>query len=93
VTTRGIHFVSPGTSFYGKSIMNKFTKWLFAIWMVLAIVAFISAFFTPVVFIKIIGIVFGSMNSLVILSWVIAILQARIEYQKHQRDFGTGEMS
>ncbi len=54
--------------------MNKLAKILTGTWGVLALVSFISAFFAPLYF-KIIGIVFGVLNLMIILAWVITYLQ------------------
>lgn len=62
--------------------MSRFTKWLFAVWIMLAIACFVGAFFTPVLWIKVIGLVFGGLNSLVILSWGLAAIQAMIENKR-----------
>lgn len=45
--------------------MNKTTKILLGIWIVLAILSFIVSFWAPL-FIMIVGLVFGSMNLLII---------------------------
>lgn len=54
--------------------MNRFTKIMLAVWCVLALICFISAFFAPLYF-KIIGIAFGSLNLIVILSMIIGYFQ------------------
>lgn len=54
--------------------MNRFTKIMLAVWCVLALICFISAFFAPLYF-KIIGIAFGSLNLIVILSMLIGYFQ------------------
>ena len=64
--------------------MEKLTKILFIIWCVLAIAAFASAFFCPLIP-KIIGIIFGSTNLLIIGSWLSAVIAARREYKKQQK--------
>lgn len=51
-------------------------------WGLMALVAFISAFFIPVIWVKIVNLVFGGVNMLVILSWVISVIQAKREYKK-----------
>lgn len=48
---------------------------MFALWIILALAAFVGAFFTPVLVVKIIGLVFGGMNCLIILTWFIGIIQ------------------
>ena len=62
---------------------NKVTKILFTIWTVLAVAAFVAGFWAPV-WIKVIDIVFGSFNLLIIGSWLSAIIQGRREYKKQQ---------
>ena len=62
--------------------MSRFSRVLFGLWIVLAVAAFIGAFFTPVIWIKVINVVFGGLNSLVILSWGLAAIQAMIENKR-----------
>ena len=64
--------------------MDKLTQVLFIIWCVLAVSAFASSFFVPLIP-KIIGIVFGSVNLLIIGSWIAAVFQARREYKRQQK--------
>lgn len=59
--------------------MNKMTKILFAMWIILAIACFVGAFFTPVLWIKVLGLVFGAENMMIILAWVIAMFQGMVE--------------
>lgn len=54
--------------------MDKLSKILFGIWMLLAVISFVASFWAPIFF-KILGLVFGGMNILIILSWVIAYFQ------------------
>lgn len=54
--------------------MEKFTKIFWIVWVCLALVSFISAFWAPL-FYKIIGIAFGSINIIAILSVVISYFQ------------------
>lgn len=61
--------------------MNKFSKIMLAVWCVLALICFISAFFAPLYF-KIIGIAFGVLNLSVILTLVITYFQGL--YWKHK---------
>lgn len=56
-------------------------------WGLMALVAFISAFFIPVIWVKIVNLVFGGVNMLVILSWLISVIQAKKEFRKNQKDF------
>ena len=59
--------------------MNKMTKILFAMWIILAIACFVGAFFIPVVWIKVLGLVFGAENMMIILAWVIGVVQGMVE--------------
>ena len=54
--------------------MEKFTKIFWIVWVCLALVSFISSFWAPL-FYKIIGIAFGSINIIAILSVVISYFQ------------------
>ena len=72
--------------------MTKMSKIMFALWIFLALAAFVGAFFTPVMWIKVINVVFGGLNSLVILSWVLAAIQAKLEYRKHQKGSENSEI-
>jgi len=72
--------------------MDKLTKILMVIWVVLAIASFTASFWAPLV-IKIIGIVFGAMNLMIIGSWVTATIQAKIKYRKQMKDFEKEEKS
>lgn len=60
--------------------MNKFSKILLAVWVILALVSFVSAFWAPL-FYKIIGIAFGGLNIITIMTWVISysVLKKRQE--------------
>lgn len=53
----------------------------------MALAAFISAFFIPVIWVKIVNLVFGGVNMLVILSWLISVIQAKKEFQKQKKGF------
>lgn len=65
--------------------MNRFTKIMLAVWCVLALICFISAFFAPLYF-KIIGIAFGSLNLIVILSMIIGYFQGLYWDNKLEKD-------
>lgn len=65
--------------------MTKFTKIMLAVWCVLALICFISAFFAPLYF-KIIGIAFGSLNLIVILSMIIGYFQGLYWDNKLEKD-------
>ena len=73
--------------------MDKMTVTLFLIWVFLAIANFVAAFFVPVVLVKVLGIIFGIENSLIILAWTISTIQAKRELRKHQKGSETEGMS
>lgn len=54
--------------------MEKFIKIFWIVWVCLALISFVSAFWAPL-FYKIIGIAFGSINIIAILSVVISYFQ------------------
>ena len=62
--------------------MNKMTKILFAMWLILAIACFVGAFFTPVIWIKVLGLVFGAENMMIILAWIIGMVQGMVENKR-----------
>lgn len=51
--------------------MNKVSKIILIVWAVLALISFVSAFWAPLYF-KIIGIAFGSLNMVTIITWVLS---------------------
>ena len=59
---------------------------MFVIWVMLAIACFVGAFFTPVMWIKLIGLVFGGMNAFIILSWTITAIQDILKNKKLKID-------
>ena len=61
--------------------MDKMTLVLFIIWMVFAVAAFVSSFWAAGL-VKFIGLVFGGLNSLIIFSWVITLIQGLIQNKK-----------
>lgn len=67
--------------------MSKLSKFLFVLWIVLAIAAFVGAFWATPAIVRTLGIIFGVLNLTIIMSWVSAIIQARKESRKHQTDF------
>ena len=56
-----------------------------AVWMVLAIAAFVSSFYCPIVP-MIIGLCFGSMNIGVILALIAALIEGRKENKKQNSE-------
>lgn len=73
--------------------MSKLSNIMLIVWGVLALVSFVSAFFCPTLFFKIIGLVFGGLNMLVILSLVITWLQGIYYGNKLKNEFEDGEES
>lgn len=65
--------------------MNRFSKIMLAVWCVLALICFISAFFAPLYF-KIIGIAFGVLNLSVIITLVVAYFQGLYWKKKLNKD-------
>ena len=51
--------------------MNKVNKIILLVWAILALISFVSAFWAPLYF-KIIGIAFGSLNMITIITWVLS---------------------
>lgn len=66
--------------------MTKLAKILMIIWGVLAILSFVSAFFAPLYF-KIIGLVFGSLNMLTLITLVITYFQTKYYKNKLENEF------
>lgn len=64
--------------------MSKLSKVLFVIWMVLAIACFIGAFYVTPAFVRVIGVLFGIVNLMIIMSWGLATIQAIIEKNKEK---------
>ena len=50
--------------------MNKVNKIILLVWAILALISFVSAFWAPLYF-KIIGIAFGSLNIVTIITWIV----------------------
>lgn len=55
------------------------------VWSVLAIASFVVAFFVTPLIAKIILLVFGSINLMIIGSWAISLIQAIREYNKTKK--------
>ena len=64
--------------------MDKFTKIMFLVWCGLAIASFVSSFWAPLI-IKIIGLTFGSVNLLLMGTWVSSIIAGRRELRKQRK--------
>ena len=54
---------------------------MFILWMVLAVIAFVSSFWAAGL-VKIIGLVFGGFNLLIILSWITAAIQGLVQAKR-----------
>lgn len=50
--------------------MNKVNKIILLVWAILALISFVSSFWAPLYF-KIIGIAFGSLNIVTIITWIV----------------------
>ena len=66
--------------------MTKLSKIIFGIWAALAIVSFIYAFWLPIIP-KIIGITFGALNVMTLLSLVISYFQGLYYSNKIKNEF------
>ena len=64
---------------------NKFSIILLMVWSVLAIASFVAAFFVTPLIAKIILLVFGGLNLMIIGSWAIGFIQAIKEYNKAKK--------
>lgn len=64
---------------------NKISNILLMVWSVLAIASFVVAFFVTPLIAKIILLVFGGLNLMIIGSWAIAFIQAIKEYNKTKK--------
>ena len=56
--------------------MNKVNKIILLVWAILALISFVSAFWAPLYF-KIIGIAFGSLNIVTIITWLVLYFTMR----------------
>ena len=66
--------------------MNKLGTILFVLWMVLAIAAFIGAFWVTSPIVRTLGIIFGVMNLTIIMSWISASIKAMKEGKEKESD-------
>lgn len=66
--------------------MDKFSMILFTIWMVLAVASFVCNFFIPVTFVRVLGWVFGSLNLLIVISWVTAYFKEKAALKKSNKE-------
>lgn len=56
--------------------MNKVNKIILLVWAILALISFVSSFWAPLYF-KIIGIAFGSLNIVTIITWLVLYFTMR----------------
>lgn len=56
--------------------MNKVNKIILLVWAILALISFVSSFWAPLYF-KIIGIAFGSLNIITIITWLVLYFTMR----------------
>lgn len=66
--------------------MDKFSMILFTIWMVLAVASFVCNFFIPVTFVRVLGWVFGSLNLLIVISWVTAYFKEKAALKNSNKE-------
>ena len=79
-------FCPPETSLCYKKEknMDKLTKILMIVWAALAVASFVGSFFVPLIP-KIIGIVFGAYNFIIMGVWAASLIQGRREYRKQMK--------
>ena len=54
--------------------------------MVLAVASFVCNFFIPVTFVRVLGWVFGSLNLLIVISWVTAYFKEKAALKKSNKE-------
>ena len=64
--------------------MRKTDFIVFGIWVLLALGAFISAFWIPVSLARTLSIIFGIFNMMIILSWSVSTIKAIKELKKNK---------
>ena len=65
--------------------MDKLSQILFTLWMLLAVVVFVGAFFIVApLFFMIVNLVFGVLNLSIIVCWISATIEAKKAYKKKQ---------
>lgn len=65
--------------------MEKTGKIMLLIWVILALISFVSSFWAPLYF-KIIGLIFGGVNVIVILTWIISYFILKFQHKKLQKE-------
>lgn len=66
--------------------MERLSNALFIAWIVMAIMAFVCGFFVNPLLPKIISLVFGGLNMVIILSWITGTIQARKELNNKNKE-------
>lgn len=69
------------TLYVKNKYMNKTTILFLIIWSILAIAAFVSSFWAPLV-VEIFNLTFGGINMLVILTWLFGWISFKLEERK-----------
>lgn len=65
--------------------MEKDGNFAIMLWGLLALIALVSSFFIPVLWVKIVNLIFGGLNFCVILSWVIPLMVSKIKNNKQSK--------
>ena len=67
--------------------MDKLSTFLFVVWMLLAVVVFVGAFFIVApLFFMIVNLVFGVLNLSIIVCWISATIEAKKAYKKKEKE-------
>jgi len=64
--------------------MDKLSKVLFVLWIVLAIASFVGAFWIVQPVLRGVSIAFGIVNMMIVLSWISATIKAAKENKKQK---------
>ena len=73
--------------------MSKLSKFLFVLWIVLAIAAFVGAFWIAQPVLRGISIAFGIINMMIVMSWISATVKTIKENKKTIKTSETEEKS
>ena len=65
--------------------MDKLSTVLFVLWIVLAIAAFVGAFWVAQPVLKGVSIAFGIINMMIVMSWISATVKAVKENKKQKK--------
>ena len=64
--------------------MDKLSKVLFVLWIVLAIASFVGAFWIVQPVLRGVSVAFGIVNMMIVLSWISATIKAAKENKKQK---------